>query len=612
MLMIGVLLAAAFPSPLRAAKMIYGDIQVSIVAEPHGSGSHGYMEYVVAVENTSQERAHRVTLTIPHEPLPVRMDSIRSLSRSVDVGPGRLVRVSLLQPDLPAIYGRGLAVTVDGLRGEDPVPLNPAQTQGAGWMYYRFMSSTAEPLVLLGRGAEGSFQKHAPYTATSGRGMPMPMPITKGMPAGGPPGGPRMPVAPVAAQLVRSDLPPEMWSGNWLAYSRYDGIVVTDEDLAVMPSETKTALWQYVETGGCLLVLGQAELPPGWKRQAKEDVFAVYQGGFGSCLTTANRGFERWPHPRWAALAHRWAETARPWQGERNTIAAHQKFPVVDNVGIPVKGLFLLMLLFTILIGPVNLFVLARKRRRLWLLWTVPAISLLTCLAVFGYMVLAEGWEGRLRTEGLTLLDESSHRATSIGWTAFYSPLTPGDGLHFSPQTEVFSQRASESYRSGARACTLDWTGDQHLAQGWVEARVPAHFRLRKSETRRERLTVSRSANGTLTAVNGLKADVTRLWLADDDGRLYTAEQVGAGSPAVLHDTGETVPEMPSLPPRDAYLSDNWPAKLADMTDHPTRYLRPGSYLADCAGAPFFEDGLRNARSRKCRSLVLGILGKQS
>ena len=73
---------------------------------------------------------------------------------------------------------------------------------------------------------------------------------------------------------------------------------------------------------------------------------------------------------------------------------------------MPVKGLFVLVLLFTIGIGPVNIWVLSRYRKRIWLWWNVPAVSLLTCLAVFCYALLAEGWTPRGKIASLTVLDE--------------------------------------------------------------------------------------------------------------------------------------------------------------------------------------------------------------
>src|SRR5439155_282988 len=100
---------------------------------------------------------------------------------------------------------------------------------------------------------------------------------------------------------------------------------------------------------------------------------------------------------------------------------------------------FALMILFSLGIGPVNLWLLAHYKRKLWLLWTVPLISLCTCVAVFGYMVLAEGWQGHARIESVTILDqtEPEPRANTLGRCGLYSPITPGDGLRFSLATEI-------------------------------------------------------------------------------------------------------------------------------------------------------------------------------
>ena len=42
-------------------------------------------------------------------------------------------------------------------------------------------------------------------------------------------------------------------------------------------------------------------------------------------------------------------------------------------------------------IGPVNLIYLNRIKRRTWMLWTIPAISVATTLLVFAYSLLREG-----------------------------------------------------------------------------------------------------------------------------------------------------------------------------------------------------------------------------
>src|SRR5262249_26203474 len=117
--------------------------------------------------------------------------------------------------------------------------------------------------------------------------------------------------------------------------------------------------------------------------------------------------------------------------------AINNEFTVVEKIGIPVRGLFVLMLAFVAVIGPINLIWLARRRKKIWMLWTVPVISMVACLAVNGFALLGEGVSATSRVEAFTILDESSHLASTVGWTAFYAPITPGEGLHFSYDVEL-------------------------------------------------------------------------------------------------------------------------------------------------------------------------------
>jgi hypothetical protein len=267
------------------------------------------------------------------------------------------------------------------------------------------------------------------------------------------------------------------------------------------------------------------------------------------------------------------------------------------------------MLAFAILIGPVNLYVLSRKKRRIWLLWTVPCFSLITCLAVFGFMVVSEGWTGHARTEGLTFLDETSRRATSIGWQGFYSPMTPGGGLHYSYETEVMSQLGYDYRRHRGETTssrTIDWTDDQHLESGWVTARVPAYFRLRSGEKRRERI-VARMNGGRASMVNSLGAAIQTIWIADKEGNIYTASDIPPGGemPLRREENRQAAAKAETL--RTVFNGD-WLTMVDAMTRNPDQYLRPGTYLAVFADTPFLEQGLRNTQSRKGRSVVFGVM----
>jgi hypothetical protein len=272
------------------------------------------------------------------------------------------------------------------------------------------------------------------------------------------------------------------------------------------------------------------------------------------------------------------------------------------------------MLVFIILIGPVNIIVLNRRNRRTWMLWTIPAISFATTLLVFAYSLLREGITPDTRIAGLTVLDQTSHHAATVGASAFYCPLTPGGGLNFDFETEA-TPLVLVGYGSGTSR-DVDWTQSQHFQRGWISSRVPAHFHLRKTETRRERIQIA-NENGKLKIVNGLGAPIKSLWIADKDMNLYQANNVDAGQKAELI-LAKSPAGMSQAGP-DGGASQGGVDRLwhdigftapTDSLDG-REYLLPNTYIAVLDGNPFIENALGAAASPKrtqSSAVVFGIL----
>jgi hypothetical protein len=407
---------------------------------------------------------------------------------------------------------------------------------------------------------------------------------------------------------VRDDRPISEWGGNWIGYSRYDGVVVTGAEFASAPPEVRTALFQYAEAGGVLVVLGDAKVPPSWRKQTEIPGFRALDAGFGTAVI-ATSNFEKWGARAWEVMHASFANTAAPWQRVRTIADANLAFPVVEDTGIPVRGLFFLMVIFALVIGPINFWVLTKRKQKMHVYWTIPAISLVTCLGVFAFMLVSEGWSGHARAEGLTILDENTRRAATVGWAGYYTPMTPGDGLHFGADTELLQQLGNSGpyySRDEGSSRTLDWTNEQHLSRGWLNARVPAHFALRKSESRRERVVIGGSGN-VLTATNGLGADIDKFWYVDALGHLFTADKIPAGGQVNLTATG-TMVRAPETGLRSMYTGD-W-AMLANRgvaATTPQKFIGPRMYAATLSGAPFIEPGMTKARTRQEKSIVIGI-----
>ncbi|HSY20287.1 MAG TPA: hypothetical protein VK815_18225 [Candidatus Acidoferrales bacterium] len=413
-----------------------------------------------------------------------------------------------------------------------------------------------------------------------------------------------------AVGSLRAESPVAEWSENWLAYSPFDAVIISAADLASMPPPVIGALGDYLSVGGNVIIGGKADLPAAWHPSQKTQLFygTEYAVGFGRCYSFIGEGLGPMDAKSTELLRLVVRDAAHYWQGlPSDSGTANSMIPVVEDLKIPTRGIVLIMLAFIIVIGPVNIIYLSRRKRRTWMLWTIPVISLVTTLLVFVYSLLREGITPDARIVGLTVIDQVSHHVATVGATGFYCPLTPSGGLNFDFATEA-TPLVEIGYGSGASR-EVDWSQSQHFTHGWVSARVPAHFHLRKPETRRENLQLI-TGDGKPEIVNSLGAPIKSLWIADANMNIYRATGVAAGQKAGLIAAGRS--SSPEKTGPAGLLRDvTFAARPEQLAESAGNYLQPNTYIAVLEGNPFIENALGSAASpkrTKSSAIVFGIL----
>ena len=415
------------------------------------------------------------------------------------------------------------------------------------------------------------------------------------------------------------DLEMNMFEGSlsqldtrWLAYARFNSMIFYADSMAQMSNEVRSAIYDYIRAGGTLLVLGDFTPPEDFSRLDVENPSGIknlqgYESGFGRLLVTDEDILSR------VATA-----SGNPFpdlvSDPFSSVTGRGRSPIAFNDNdvnvVSSQWLMIIIYAFAFLIGPVNVYVLHKLGRKIWVFWTVPVASAICCLFIFAYYWLFESSTMMVRKQALTFIDERNNHAVTLGNLAVYSSSSRPEGFRFSYDTEIIPV-AQRSYRStdGGKFIYLD--EDQHLADGWIRPKIPRYLHMRKVHLSRERLTLEGSG-GNLKVLNGLGARIRLAFVMTGDGNIYKCDGVEAGQKAALFSHSQPLKSRRRFRELSRVFREEWHSHFDELYRNPQNYLQPGMYLALLEGAPFLKKQSFEKSDTDATSVVVGIMGGES
>lgn len=181
---------------------------------------------------------------------------------------------------------------------------------------------------------------------------------------------------------------PKQLPANWLAFSGYDSVVLSDDDWSSVPAGARNAILSWVGLGGQLIIFTQTDASIaslGLPQSPSMGIISIEPMKSANLIDPAaliKRTESDHPNrPRTAAIQ---ADFVSGW-------------PLQDRFGAKAfhYGIFIFVLIvFGILVGPVNLFLLAKSGKRHRLFITTPIISLAASLVLIGLIIFQDGFGG--------------------------------------------------------------------------------------------------------------------------------------------------------------------------------------------------------------------------
>ncbi|MBL8801543.1 MAG: hypothetical protein JNN27_06090 [Planctomycetes bacterium] len=273
---------------------------------------------------------------------------------------------------------------------------------------------------------------------------------------------------------------------------------------------------------------------------------------------------------------------------------------------LPYRVFAVLLIGFAVLIGPVNFFVVSKRKRPALLLFTIPAISVAVTVLLLVYGILYQGLDVKTASWSTTVLDQRAHTASTIERRQLFAGLSPADGLRPTTGTVVQQLDGGEGGPFAFNADGFELRtrhGQEWLLTGdFLPARRAIHQLITSDRAERGRLEVEFGADG-VQVLNNLGVALESVSLRDAAGNAFELRsELGVGARATL---------TPLDPLRVEELGDElqrtsiaWgPPGALSQTLAP-----PGCYLAKLARGAYLDSCGIEVNEQSGHHVLFGVL----
>jgi len=336
---------------------------------------------------------------------------------------------------------------------------------------------------------------------------------------------------------------------NWLAFSGFDAAVMLDSDWTSMPAGSRNALLSWLRLGGHLVIYSTSS-PTRASLGIPDDT------SFGTVSIQGIPGSLALNSPD--LVAH--LTTDSPLRTHRHAMIGDFDSGWSLFNSFPQKEfryfLFVIVLLiFGVLVGPINLFVFAKSGRRHLLFITTPIISLGASIILIALILFQDGFGGDGKRLALMevpagngenaafILQEQVSRTgvlTRSNFTvevpSFFSPVPMEDNrwTRFNG-SETDGNYSLQPDGSGLNA-SGDWFQSRSMQGQALATVVPTRGRIERA-----------AGSGEMLSTFGFP--IEKLFYRDAQGQWFRAESVATGKPFTLTSVDESLirPEIDSL-----------------------------------------------------------------
>ena len=374
---------------------------------------------------------------------------------------------------------------------------------------------------------------------------------------------------------------------DWRALSGLDRVWITEAEWNALPPGIRVSVEQWIATGGVLYLCGETTTPG-----------TISKRGFGEI-----RSFRMEVGNTMAVALEQEIKNAAPGFGSQLSEEYRPDWPDQKIIPPYVPNSILLIgiiLLFGLLVGPINFFVFARGAKRHRVFWTTPILSLGGALLVGATILVQDGFNGwGRRTAFVHLLPEQNSEVILQEQASRTALMT---GTSFSFDSTALLQPISVDTRKN----DFSTDGQKYGGDWFTSRRVQGHWlaAVRPSRARVQITNQAEFAQGQPPKIlSSIGATLQDFYWIDAQSRVWHAANIGPGKTVVLALVNQL--ELDSKLTRELHdLAGPRLKKLRKATEHQPDFFYATAY----APKDVMLSTLNSIQWRDDRVLYLGPL----
>jgi hypothetical protein len=336
--------------------------------------------------------------------------------------------------------------------------------------------------------------------------------------------------------LAGTRFAPDDLPDDWRGLTGITGLWLTVDELNFLWPAQRAALREWVHRGGSLFVHGVAELDPQFRAT-----------GFGQVSVTPDVTLDI---SRAASAIDALKEVALETQLGQRYIGNWNAVTTLGPIKLNASLLIGFMALFAVVVGPVNLFVFARRTHRHRLFWTTPLISVATTGALLVLIIFQDGLGGSGSRVALiyvsptekqdVLLQEQIARTGVVLGSSFVTK----DPCYIAPITlDSTPGGPRRAYENSGTSFAGEWFISRAMQGHWLESIAPTRAGIVFAN-----VAGIDEAGAPPVIVSNISGVLEQVHFRDENGRIWHASNVHTGQRVTMESEGQ----MPSLLPAEA------------------------------------------------------------